>query len=143
VSRRALVGFGGNAGLIWLRLLKPGFRHCFAALETSAPPGEQRWILYEPLSHFTRLETITLPSQASLADLFRGQGLTVVETMRRDPARRSAPWRPYSCVEAVKRVLGLQASWVFTPWQLYRYLRKYEYFSIEGLFSVDARPDTA
>ena len=30
---RALAVFSGKADLGWLRLLRPGFRHCFVALE--------------------------------------------------------------------------------------------------------------
>ena len=34
------------------------------------------------------------------------------------------PLRPYSCVESVKRILGIRAGLVLTPWQLYRHLYK-------------------
>jgi len=37
---------------------------------------------------------------------------------------KQAPWMPFSCVEAVKRVLGIHKSFILTPWQLYRFLRK-------------------
>jgi hypothetical protein len=47
-SRQAYVAFGGQADLPWLKLLKPGFRHCFIVLEAA-----DCWVLYEPLSHRT------------------------------------------------------------------------------------------
>jgi hypothetical protein len=50
--------------------------------------------------------------------------MRVVETRIRPAPRRPAPLRPYTCVEAVKRILGLHAPWVITPWQLYGLLRK-------------------
>ncbi len=97
-------------------------------------------MIYEPLSHYTRLETIALPCEASLAEIFRRQGLTVIETSRRQPSRQPAPWRPYSCVEAVKRLLGLRAGWVLTPWQLYRHLREYEINTRNRKISLDGGP---
>ena len=36
--------------------------------------------------------------------------------------KRPAPLMVFTCVEAVKRVLGLHRRLVFTPWQLYRHL---------------------
>jgi len=35
---------------------------------------------------------------------------------------KEAPWMPHTCVEAVKRVIGLHARFIITPWQLYRHL---------------------
>lgn len=116
---RALVVFGGRADLWWLRLLKPGFRHCFVALA-----GEAGWVVVEPLSHCT--EVTVLPSDLAMdpAEWYRRHGLTVVETVPVTPPRRSAPWRPYSCVESVKRILGIQSGIVLTPWQLFRHIEQ-------------------
>ena len=46
----ALVVFTGEADMKWLKVLKPGFRHCFAALESRS-----RWVIYTPLSHRTEI----------------------------------------------------------------------------------------
>ena len=40
--------------------------------------------------------------------------------------KRPAPWRPFTCVEAIKRVLGIHARFIMTPWQLYRHLMKFQ-----------------
>jgi hypothetical protein len=37
------------------------------------------------------------------------------------PRRRCAP-APLTCVTVVKRLLGIHAPWVWSPWQLYAYL---------------------
>ena len=42
---RAWVVFCGDADLWWLRLLRPGFRHCFVALNDGT-----HWITMDPLS---------------------------------------------------------------------------------------------
>lgn len=114
---KALVVFSGQADLRWLRLLRPGFRHCFVVLET--PDG---WISLNPMAHRTDLAVLPVTDAGDLARWYRAHGLTVLETLPRLPPRRQAPWRPFSCVEAVKRVLGIHDGFVLTPWQLFRYI---------------------
>lgn len=114
-GRRALVVFSGRADLWWLRLLRPGFRHCFVVLEADGV-----WICVNPLAHRTSVEMWSPEPGSDLAAWLRGRhGLTVVEAEVGDPPRRPSPIGLYSCVEAVKRVLGIQARWVLTPGQLY------------------------
>lgn len=116
---RALVVFSGRADLWWLRLLKPGFRHCFVALE-----GETGWLVVEPLSHCTEVTLLPAIAERELASWYRAHDLTVAATRRIAPERRAAPLRPYSCVESVKRLLGIHAGNVLTPWQLFRYIEQ-------------------
>jgi len=123
------VVFSGQADLCWLRILRPGFRHCFVVLE-----GAGGWLSLNPMAHRTDLSPVPVPVGFDLAGWYRAQGLTVVETRVRQPPRRQAPWRPYSCVEAVKRILGIHDGFVLTPWQLFRYLE------IEGKKSLTGEP---
>ena len=58
---RAWIVFCDNTELAWLRLLRPGFRHCFAVLHDG-----ERWIAIDPLA--TRLE-VTVPPLAADFDL--------------------------------------------------------------------------
>lgn len=111
----AWVGFRNNAGLAWLAWLKPGFRHCFLLLRQ-----KNFWLVYDPLSHHTRLDLVECGDE--LLDLFSKQGCRLIPALIVEPPRNQQPWRPYSCVEAVKRTLGIRAGWVLTPWQLYRLL---------------------
>ena len=122
---RALVLFSGRADLPWLRLLRPGFRHCLVALSVEAPAGgapAALWLQLNPMAHRTDARLLCLPPGADLAACYRAQGYRVVECLPRRPPRRALGWRPHSCVEVVKRVLGLQAPGVWTPWQLYCHL---------------------
>jgi hypothetical protein len=115
---RALVVFSGRADLWWLRALRPGFRHCFLVL--GWPGG---WVTVEALSHRTEVAVLPAAAGFDLAGWYRGLGLVVVEADLAATPRRPAPWRPYSCVEEAKRILGIRAATVFTPWQLYKFLR--------------------
>jgi hypothetical protein len=117
----ALVVFGDATTLRWLRLLRPGFRHCFLAVNDG-----RHWITYDPLCHSTEIAVQPVPAAFDLAAWYRAQGHVVVETRIRrgngGDGRGTMPWRPFTCVEAVKRALGLDAPDVWTPWQLYRHL---------------------
>ncbi|MFQ5765287.1 MAG: hypothetical protein ACE5GT_10170 [Rhodospirillales bacterium] len=119
--RIALVVFSGRADLKWLRFLKPGFRHCFAVLEVRG-----RWIVYDPLSNRTEIDIVDGITLTALVHGYRAQGLRVVPVAL-PPARVGPqPLGFYSCVEAVKRVLGIRAPHVITPWNLYNFLKKCE-----------------
>ncbi|MBC7953422.1 MAG: hypothetical protein H7Z12_16580 [Rhodospirillaceae bacterium] len=117
--RHALLVFSGQSDLWWLRLLKPGFRHCFVALS-----GSGGWVVVDPLSHRTCVAHIPFGPEYDLAGWYRAHGLTVVKAKVFSPSKRVAPVRAYSCVESVKRILGIHAGWVLTPWQLFRYVNK-------------------
>lgn len=116
---RAWVGFVGTAVLWWQRWLRPGFRHCFVILDDGA-----HWIVVDPLAARTDIAAIDHADAPDLPDRFRRLGLTLVETRSGDSEFRPAPWRPATCVETVKRILGLRAPRVCTPWQLYRFLTR-------------------
>lgn len=117
----ALVVFSGRADLWWLRLLKPGFRHCLLLLR--APGG---WIVYDPMAHATALTLLADPPGTELVAGLLDQGVAAVPVRPRRPPARAAPWAPFTCVEAVKRALGIHARRVVTPWQLFRHLLEHE-----------------
>lgn len=114
----ALVVFSGEADLKWLKILKPGFRHCFIVLK-----NRRHWVLYNPLSHRTEIAVIEDIAGTDFIDLYREQGYRVVPWTMRAVRLRPAPWGVYTCVEALKRVLGIHSLWVITPWNLYNFLK--------------------
>ena len=115
-SRRALVAFSGQTELVWLHVLRPGFRHCFAVVETESQSGT--WMLYNPLSNGTQLALWPHANEKTIRAWLCQHGYCVIETHTQPISTRTYGWRPYTCVEAMKRVLGLHAPAVFTPWQL-------------------------
>lgn len=123
VLPRALVVFSGQTELMWLRLFRPGFRHCFVLVESHAS-GIPVWILYNPLSVGTQIALWPVNDAKALEKWFSGQGYIVAEAVVAPIRRHRFAWRPYTCVEAVKRVIGVHGAGIWTPWQLYRYLKK-------------------
>ncbi|CAO3417695.1 hypothetical protein [Azospirillum doebereinerae] len=115
----AWVVFRGDAPLWWLRALRPGFRHCLALLNDG-----RHWVVVDPLAPFTDVAVLDLPATHDVPGWYRDLGLTVVAAPVRRGLIRPAPWGPFTCVEAVKRLLGLHAPLVLTPWQLHRHLTR-------------------
>ncbi len=113
----AYVVFCGQTDLAWLRVLKPGFRHCFLALNDG-----RHWLTMDPLATCTELAVQPVPPAFDLAAWYRQQGHRVVPAAIVHNRRRPAPWAVFSCVEAVKRALGIHDRWLLTPYQLYRHL---------------------
>ncbi|HBR68552.1 MAG TPA: hypothetical protein DEA55_04155 [Rhodospirillaceae bacterium] len=117
-GKKAWVVFSGQTDLPWLKVFRPGFRHCFVLLNDG-----RRWISLDPLSNYTEISVHHhVAPEFNLPGWLESRGHRVVEThveRRKEPA----PFMLYTCVEAVKRVLGLHARFIFTPWQLYRFLQ--------------------
>lgn len=120
--QKAWVVFSGKTELPWLRFLKPGFRHCYALLHDGV-----NWITVDPLSHFTEVAVHRhVPADFSLPDWLTGRGMTVVPVDAASIPLKPAPWMMFTCVEAVKRILGIHRRLILTPWQLYKFLTSTE-----------------
>ncbi|MCW0234668.1 MAG: hypothetical protein OJJ21_13790 [Ferrovibrio sp.] len=117
---RAVVVFAEETRLPKLRRLKPGFRHCYAYM---AMPGG--WVGIDPLAYMTEIKGFyDWPADADLATHLRGLGQCALTVPVLQPPRRLAPPLPFSCVEVVKRLIGLQSWSIRTPWELFLHLRK-------------------
>ncbi len=113
----ALVVFSGATDLAYLKWLKPGFRHCFVILKS-----HDRWISIDPLAHMTRVDLHDMPSGSDPVSLLTEQGLTVLKTQLREAELAASAPMLCTCVEAGKRILGIQSWRMVTPWQRYRHL---------------------
>lgn len=113
----ALLVFCHDTEIAWLRLLRPGFRHVFVAL-----PVAGGWVTLDPLSTRLEVEFHPLPADTDLAAWFRTRGHSVLPVLLCPPLPAQWPLAPFTCVTVAKRVLGIRAPWVQTPWQLYRHL---------------------
>ncbi|NBX65883.1 MAG: hypothetical protein EBQ96_02695 [Proteobacteria bacterium] len=109
--------FSGKTDVWWLRLLRPGFRHCFALVRDT-----ERWIVVDPMLHKMEVLTTACPHDFDLPAWMRARGYRVLRVPVLTPMRRALAPAPFTCVEAMKRLIGLQEWRIFTPWQLYRRL---------------------
>jgi len=113
-----LVVFADHASCVWLQFLQRGFRHCFVVLRAGAV-----WLACEPLKDRIELDVLALPPDFDLAAFYGAQGHRVLQGRRPPPRpRRAFAPAPLTCVTVVKRLLGIYAPRVWTPWQLYAHL---------------------
>lgn len=122
---KGYVIFEHDVSLWWLKWLKPGFRHCFVVLEYENHKGERLWLELNPMSnqfyallHDSRLEKDYL--LALMADI----NMRILEFEFRLSPLKCAPTGIFSCVEFVKRVLGIHSFFIITPYQLYIKIKK-------------------
>ncbi len=119
----AVIAFTDARRPWWLRFFPRGFRHCFALVRDAG-----RWVVVNPMSHWTEISV--LPEAADGADAqdvvraLAQKNIRAAVCAVAEPARRTLPPTPFTCVEAVKRILGLRAPWVLTPAALARFLEK-------------------
>lgn len=111
--------FGGRADHAWQRLLKPGFRHCFAAIQDSTG-----WLVLDPLSGRLLVARIAVPADYDLPGFYRRAGLLPLGPfpLGEDAAGTALAWLPLNCVSLCRAVLGPQAPFALTPAGLHRAL---------------------
>lgn len=118
-GQRVVVVFADQTGLWWLRILKPGFRHCFAYISTA-----EGWIALDPLSNQLQLAHHAHPPMADLAAMLRRAGWPALTIALQPAPLRPLPPAVFTCVEVVKRIIGINNLFICTPWQLFCVLRK-------------------
>lgn len=118
--QEAWVIFSGETDIPWLKIFKPGFRHCFVLLNDG-----QQWISVDPLSPYTDIQVYYhIGISFDLPEWLKARGYKVVKSSINKQHQKPAPWMVCTCVESIKRILGIHERFILTPWQLYRYLQK-------------------
>lgn len=119
-EQNAWVVFTGETDIRWLKVLKSGFRHCFLVLNDG-----QRWMSVDPLSPYTDIQIYHhIEAKFPLPDWLKARGYKVVQASVNKKHKKEAPWMVCTCVEVIKRILGIHNRFLITPWQLYRHLHK-------------------
>jgi hypothetical protein len=113
----AWVVFCADSDVPWLKILKPGFRHCMVMWHDG-----QGWVCIDPLSHMLDIQMLG-DGDLDMPAVMKAQGHVVIKTHRRNP-KKIAPPDILSCVSIVKRALGIHRFFIVTPLQLYRYLMR-------------------
>ena len=118
-----------------LRLLRPGFRHCFCLVSR-----ESGWMLCDPLKQSIHLAWLPDLGAERLLQHFSRNGRTALLGTAPEPAPAlRIRLRPLTCVEVVKRILGLAELPAATPWQLHEALRRTgEWRSATDPLGIDA-----
>lgn len=124
----------GNVGHPIARFLKKGFRHVAAVVR------DERgfWVLLDPCRGDlqVRVEAGGDYTYAQLLQHYLDNGYTVVG-VDRDPKKWFWPLFPANCVSFVKNVVGVNAPFVLTPYQLYRTLVEQHWQRDDAQFSLN------
>lgn len=83
--------------------------------------------MVDPLSHWMHLGILPPVSSDEIVSWYLENGYRAVTARHGQPARKAIPPAPFTCVEAVKRALGLRQSRILTPYQLWKFLNKKKY----------------
>lgn len=114
------VVFSGETDIPWLKIFKPGFRHCFALLNDG-----ERWMSVDPISPYLDIQIYHhIAANFDLPNWLESRGHRVIFTKMNKDHKKPAPCMVVTCVEMIKRILGIHKRFIFTPWQLYQFLKK-------------------
>lgn len=116
-----IIIFTGKCALRFLRVLRLGYRHCCIIIKL----GNDN-ILIDTMSHKTSISVIDGKLLQLFIQLYMDEGYTVLETSMREPKALVCTLRPHTCVEAAKRIIGIQDGRILSPWQLYLWVRAYK-----------------
>lgn len=119
---RGYVIFENETGLWWLRFLKKGFRHCYLLLELSAEP--RQWLEVNPMSN--QICFVIRSNRVDFNYLYhlrKKENIKIVPVTFQQAPLTAAPLAPFTCVEFVKRVLGIHNLRIITPYKLYKHLK--------------------
>lgn len=107
-------------GYWWSWILAPGFRHCFVLIWEGVC-----WLQVDPTLARTHVVILDRYEPGHPADWMGDPDVSVIEVTIEDGDAMRAPWvvGPVTCTEFVKSVLGIRSFWLWTPLQLFNYLR--------------------
>jgi len=101
--------------------MKDGFKHVTAIKFTGL-----FWIKVDLALGWTDFDVLPFDRYDTIKDVLKGQDVTYqyVERWRKPRYRVRTMFAPWTCVEAMKSIIGIRAWWVFTPYQLYKHLER-------------------
>ncbi len=103
-----------------LRLLKKGFRHCALLLIHNGYA-----VVIDPLSTRLICDVVVVRDEDDFINKIKARMYVVaVEKKSKILSQKPFHLRPLSCVEVVKHALGIRNFFIFTPFQLYKFLTK-------------------
>lgn len=113
----AIVAFEHREPRFPLNGLKEGYHHCLCLIGSG-----DGWIMVDPLKkslHIERISSFKLDFIVSKLYLSAESVLYGKRVINNSPGYEL---RLLTCVETVKRAIGVDGSWIVTPWQLFRRL---------------------
>lgn len=120
-AQQAWIVFAGRADHGWQRWLRPGFRHCFAALHDG-----EGWLVVEALTGRLLVSRLAVTPGFDVPNFYRRAEMTVLgpftvrEATGGGISGRLPGWLPLNCVNVCRALIGPHAPTAWTPHGLYR-----------------------
>lgn len=114
----AYVAFSGRRTTCITKFLKEGYTHCFLILNFNG-----KWAVIDPVIGFTDIAWF---NGKRFFDWCNKNKFELVKACNEYKIKRTFHLRPLTCVEIVKSFLCISNPFIFTPYQLYKYLKKKE-----------------
>ena len=112
--------FINNTSLWWLKFLKRGFRHCYIL----TPLGGKIWLELNPMSNQVFVVIRRIDSKEDYFSYLRKESQAkIIETKIFQAPLKTAPIGLFSCVEMIKRLVGIHSFFTITPYQLFNKLK--------------------
>ena len=111
----------GDMPYWWAKYLHPGIRHCWALRWDGF-----NWIAFHPNLGHTDIEILPYGSYEDIENIRIDTDCSVIIHVKvwRESTRIRSLWpTAVTCVEQIKALLGIRKWFLFTPYQLFKYLR--------------------
>lgn len=95
--------------------MKPGFRHVVAIRSDCA---DRFWLIIDPTMSHTHIEMIPKVIHPDISEFIEGHVIEVEAIIDKECTNFTLCLN--TCVDTVKRLLGIRSFFVFTPYQLYK-----------------------
>ena len=116
------VVFCGSDSTHWLiRNCRKGFQHAYAVrLDCSG----YYWMIVQPNVSHIDIEMKPVKDYPTVESLMYNESTIIPVTAKIDISKVNSTLGINSCVDVVKRLLGIKSYFVHSPYQLYKYLRR-------------------
>lgn len=113
--------FEHDNSIWWLRFLRRGFRHCYVILEFHTNEGTRFYVELNPMSNqiYAFIHNSALEIDY-ISYLQKQEYIHICEFRFQASPLKCAPFSAFTCVEFVKRILGIHDFRIITPYQLYK-----------------------
>lgn len=105
----------------YFKWFKPGFTHCYIMKKSE---GGCFWLVVNPVWSHVIVDYRSVETFPTVRDYAGSHALVLEYKAFIDPYSKVWALGVNSCVDVVKRFLGIRRFTLFTPYQLYKYLRK-------------------
>lgn len=100
--------------------VQDGFQHVYAMKKTE---GEIMWHIINPMRSHIHVDLEPLDAYPHPRAYAGDDAVILPVTAIIDTSRFRGTLGVFNCVEVVKGLLGIKDFWIWTPWQLFNYLR--------------------